>query len=235
MGVKVDSNGKELAFQKYDLSHPGSKIEMFTVAQDTSTLSGGGSGLVWNTVDNTLGLVLSRRGHPDKNNQMHQSSVALVLDARDMSHITRGRQVGSHSFGKTVRLANDGKFLVLEINDGSSRGIQLAEFSKDGRGSMKKRNIIHVKTAHCHWNPCNNQDLPEYTEISTPSIKFYKGMKRSTDNNVSVQNTPMLVSVRSHLTQSPSPPRKVYTELGHGGPVEVCTCRALHHMHSLPP
>ena len=224
IGVKVDSNGNELALQKYDQSRPATNMRLWLLSLQREERAASASSLVWNTEDNTLGLVMSRHTPPDGGGVSHQSGIAVVLDGRDMSCIARMRQVGSHSYGKTVRVANDGNFLVLEINDGSSRGVQLFEFAVHRE---RKRNIIHTKVRHCQGDDKTKQEkcklMPEYTEISTPTRKFYKGMKASTDNYVRVHNTPMLVSVRLHLTPSPPPPRKVYTSIGHGGPVE-CYC-----------
>ena len=68
-GIRVNSAGKELASKKYDTGKSGLNIY---------SLSTPGSSLVWNTADNTLGLVISRTMTKSGDGLNHQGAIAVV-------------------------------------------------------------------------------------------------------------------------------------------------------------
>lgn len=92
-------------------------------------------------------------------------------------------QTASHSLSTFAMLTTDGKVTGLDLGDNYPRGIGMwnVDFSSDGKPILK--NIYGFKTLHEQQaeHPSGSYSLPEYTEISTASTKFYQ---YSNDNQV---------------------------------------------------
>ena len=166
-GIKVDSEGKQLSARKYDTSSDGLNMKSFSAPA---------ASLAWNTADNTLGLVIARgmlNGH--------QGATTAVLDGKDMSVVTHRGWASSHSFGNSLHVGENGKFVGADIGDNFPRGINLMQFSKT---SKKQSRVVYTfKTKHCTSDGgiCYGKKRDKYTEISTGSKTFYK---HSNDNGV---------------------------------------------------
>ena len=72
-GIRVNSAGKELASKRYDTGKSG--LNIYSLGGHVSTP---GSSLSWNTADNTLGLVISRRMTKSGDGLNHQGAIAVV-------------------------------------------------------------------------------------------------------------------------------------------------------------
>ena len=166
-GIKVDSAGKVLVARQYDTSANGLSIKKFSTPA---------ASLAWNTADNTLGLLISR-GMMNG----HQGAIAVVLDGKDMSVVEHRGQTSSHSFGNSLHMGENGKFVGADIGDNFPRGINVHQFSKT---SKKRSRVVYTfKTRHCTAKNgiCYGKKRELYSEISTSTQKFYK---HSNDNRV---------------------------------------------------
>ena len=166
-GIKVDSKGKQLVARKYDTSSDGLNMKRWS--------SPAGS-MAWNTADNTLGLVIARNM-----NNGHQGATTVVLDGKDMSVVMYRGWASSHSFGNSLHMGENGKFVGADIGDNFPRGINLMQFSKSSK--KQSRVVYNFKTKHCtsEGGICYGKKRDKYTEISTGSKTFYK---HSNDNMV---------------------------------------------------
>ena len=170
-GIKVDSDGNQLAAKNYDTSNQG--LNIYKIDPGSS-----GSSLAWNLDDNTLGLVVSRTMTRGGDGLNHQGAIAVVLDSSDMSIVKNYGQTSGHSFGNSLHADTTG-FVGADMGDNYPRGIHLFDFSKTTR---KRSKVVYTfKTRHCTDGSCHGRNPPVYEEISSPQQTFYK---QSNDNEV---------------------------------------------------
>lgn len=124
-------------------------------------------------------VLLSRKMYKSSDGLNHQAGLAMSFNCRTLDLVTHIENTTSHSFQNYLFVDSKKTFVGLELGDNYPRGINVHKF----KGVQHKSRVVYTyKTLHSQ-QPNNNSGykaFPFYTEISTPSNKYYKW---SNDNN----------------------------------------------------
>jgi hypothetical protein len=140
----------------YRTNRDGSKHQV--KAQDAKKTNGGGLN-VWKfgtakNMDNDsalqysdgkLGMILARRMHLSDDGLNHQGAIAVVFDAEKLTVIKNHGQTSGHSFETFLTIAQDSRFLGVDLGDNYPRGVNLHRF--DSKKLLSR--VVHTyKTKH---------------------------------------------------------------------------------------
>ena len=118
-----------------------------------------------------LGLMIARKMHKSGDGLNHQGAISVVLDAAKMTVVKNHGQSSGHSFESFLTVAQDGRFLAVDLGDNYPRGVHLHRFD----GKSRKSRVVHTfKTKHgtSAKNPAG-KTYPAYKEL-TGSKPYYQ-------------------------------------------------------------
>lgn len=95
--------------------------------------------------DGKLGMILARRMHLSDDGLNHQGAIAVVFDAEKLTVIKNHGQTSGHSFETFLTIAQDSRFLGVDLGDNYPRGVNLHRF--DSKKLLSR--VVHTyKTKH---------------------------------------------------------------------------------------
>lgn len=166
---KVDSAGMLIASKALNGGDPKAR----NASQDAMSVTEFGdfvADMAWS--NDRLGLMLGRHVHRSSDGLVHQSGGGFVFNAKTLEMEKNLGQTSGHSFGNVLSVAQDKKFVGIDLGDNFPRGVNLHSFDQNG---ITSRLVYGVKTQHgdTSANPAG-VGFERYSEISTKDRVYYK-------------------------------------------------------------
>jgi len=94
---------------------------------------------------NFIGMIITRSMTKHTDGLNHQGGLAAVFDAQTLQLTKNHGQTSGHSFGSSLMLRSDGKFMGMDLGDNYPRGIRCWNFDEK---SIQHRTVYSFKTQH---------------------------------------------------------------------------------------
>jgi hypothetical protein len=117
--------------------------------------------------------LLARKMYKSSDGLNHQAGLAMTFNCKTLELESFIENTTSHSFENYIMVDSKKTFIGMELGDGYPRGINLHKF----KDKLHKSRLIYTyKTSHATTSQHYTiyKPFPLYTEISSPTKKYYK-------------------------------------------------------------